>query len=120
MVKRKFLNVILKATRKTAIIIFIILKIIMTNETNKKNFLNCFVREIETQYWAIFNIEINVHDLKRFPINDIGYAKLTMMKKKEKDQYWCTHYIVENNYVKKDYPKQDYQKEEVKVDELPF
>jgi len=64
------------------------------------NFLKANVRRFETtggKEW--FNIDINVEDLKRFPVNEYWQAKLTMRPRKEPWKYGETHFLVENDFV---------------------
>jgi hypothetical protein len=45
----------------------------------------------------MFNVSVNVAELQKFA-NEKWYAKLTMQKKKEPDQYGNTHSVMENTW----------------------
>lgn len=66
----------------------------------KSNFLKATVREFTTKNGKKgWNIDINVQDLQRFPIDRYGYAKLTMRPRNETGKYGDTHFLVENDFV---------------------
>lgn len=70
------------------------------------NFLKADVREFTTRTGKIgYNIDVNVKDLERFPLNQYWQARLTMRPRNEKWKYGETHFIVENDF------KSDWQSE---------
>lgn len=56
-------------------------------------------KAIQTQYGKILNISLKLSDMQAI-VNDKWYCSMTVMKKKEVDQWWNTHYVVENTYKK--------------------
>lgn len=64
-----------------------------------KNYIRGFYKEINTQWWPIFNLNINVEDLQKLPVDDFGNVRTTLIKRREVGQFWDTHALIENNYV---------------------
>lgn len=88
-----------------------------------KNFIWWSIKKANTQFWELINMSVKLDDLASCNINDKGYISLTLAMKKEPDQYWNTHYLVENNWKPK---KEDSQKQQVKqedeisIEDIPF
>lgn len=72
-----------------------------------KNYIKSYIKEIETQYWKIYSIDVNIEELKKLPVDEKWNVRLTMMKRKELWKYWDTHYLVENIYKKWDKKEKD-------------
>lgn len=65
-----------------------------------KNFIKGNWKEITFENWgSILNLNLRFEDLEKLP-REKGYIRLTVWKRKEKDEYWNTHYIYENDYKK--------------------
>lgn len=62
----------------------------------KKNYVGSG-KAISNQYWEMLNISVNVAELQKFA-NEKWYAKLTITKRKEADQWGNTHSVVENTW----------------------
>lgn len=84
----------------------------------EKRFVESFCKEVETQYGSLFNIDIKKEDFDSLPVNDAGFVKLTLLRRKEVWQYWQTHYLVLNDY-KKD-KESDWARPAPADDDLPF
>ena len=83
--------------------------------TNKR-YIKGSWRTIKAKFGDIINISLNLEDLKTLNQTK-GYIKLSIMKRKEPDQYWNDLYIVENDYK----PKEKKDKLDSTNDEvLPF
>jgi ubiquinone biosynthesis protein Coq4 len=86
-----------------------------------KKFIKGFIKEIQTQYWNLFNISLNLEQLKELPVDKYGNIKLTMMKRKEVWQYNDTHYMIENNYQWWWQQQEQQSKDEEEMEsDLPF
>lgn len=64
---------------------------------NAKNYVKGNGKRINTQYGEIINISLNLEDLQRLKQNK-GYVKLTIVDRKEPDQYGNNLSIFENEY----------------------
>lgn len=74
------------------------------SETPKKEmvFLQATAREIQSTYGPFFAISINKADFNNLPTDSSWYVKITMNAfKNGRNEYWNTHYLTLNNYVKK-------------------
>ena len=86
---------------------------------SEKRFVTSSCREIEGQFWSFFNINISKEDFMKLPTDWSWFVKLTLSKKKEKDQWGNTHYLVLNTYEKKE--KSDVREVlSSQDDDLPF
>jgi len=64
--------------------------------TNKKKYIKWIVREVATSDWRkILNLSINVLQLSGIK-NDQGYANIAIYQLKQPDDFWNTHFIVDN------------------------
>ena len=63
---------------------------------DKKNYVGSG-KAIQNNYGEMLNISVNVAELAKFQ-NEKWYAKLTITKRKEPDQYGNTHSVVENTW----------------------
>ena len=54
-----------------------------------------------TQYGEIINISLKLEDMQAI-VNDKGYVGMSIMAKKETDQWGNTHYALENSYKPKE------------------
>ena len=66
---------------------------------SEKKYIGWSSKAIQTQYGEILNLSLKLSDMQAI-VNEKGYVSMTVMKKKELDQYGNTHYVVENNYKK--------------------
>ena len=70
------------------------------SEQKPSNFIKATVREFITSNGKTgWNIDINIADLQRLPVDRYWYVKTTMRQRKEKWKYWDTHFLVENDFV---------------------
>ena len=70
------------------------------SEQKSSNFIKATVKEFTTSNWKNgWNIDINIQDLQRLPVDRYGYVKMTMRPRKEKWKYWDTHFLVENDFI---------------------
>ena len=65
-------------------------------EKQKKNYVGNW-KEIINQYGSMLNISLNVDKLNAIK-NEKGYARVTITKNREPDQYGNTHSVVENTW----------------------
>lgn len=63
----------------------------------EKNYIKWSAKAFKTQYWEIINLSLNLAQLNALNNNN-WYIRLSVLKKKETDQWGNTHYIVENTY----------------------
>lgn len=66
---------------------------------SEKKYIGGSAKAVSTQYWEMLNISLKLSDMQAI-VNEKGYVSMTVMKKKETDQWWNTHYVVENSYKK--------------------
>lgn len=65
---------------------------------SEKKYIGWSAKAVDTKFGQILNLSIKVSDLQP---NEKGYAAISVMQKKEPDQYGNTHYMVENDYKPK-------------------
>jgi len=69
-------------------------------EQKPSNFIKATVKEFTTKNWKTgWNIDINIADLQRLPIDRYWYVKLTMRPRLNIWKYWDTHFLVENDFI---------------------
>ena len=66
----------------------------------KKNYVWNW-KEVINQYGSIINAYLNVDKLALIK-NEKGYARVTITKNREPDQYWNTHSVIENTWKPKE------------------
>lgn len=66
---------------------------------SEKKYIGGSCKAVPTQYGEMLNLSLKLSDMQAI-VNEKGYVNMTVMKKKETDQYGNTHYVVENNYKK--------------------
>lgn len=66
---------------------------------SEKKYIWGSAKAVPTQYGEMMNLSLKLSDMQSI-VNDKGYVNMTVIKKKETDQYGNTHYVVENNYKK--------------------
>lgn len=87
----------------------------------ESNFIKASAREFTTQSWKTgFNIDINIADLERLPVDRHWYVKLTMRARKEKWKYGDTHFLVENDFVPEKQREIEDTPQNNSTDDLPF
>lgn len=94
------------------------------SEQKQSRFLKAKCKEFTTSSGRTGrNININKLDFNNFPTNDYWEVQLTMRPRKEKSEYWETHFIVENDFVKWEKKQTDNSAipdNWVRTDSLPF
>lgn len=86
-----------------------------------KNFVKSNIREkVFADWWTLRNIEINVEDLKRLPVNEHWFVRLTMQKRKDVWKYGETHYLYENTYNSQWVSSSNQVSKVDSTDDLPF
>lgn len=63
----------------------------------EKKYIWGSAKAVTTQYGEMMNLSLKLSDMQAI-VNGKGYVSMTVMKKKETDQYGNTHYVVENSY----------------------
>jgi len=86
----------------------------------EKHYIKALCKEIEIKFWSMINISLKPDALKDCKVDAKGYVKLTIMKRKEKGEYWDTHYIVENDYKKENKEEEHKIQEDYTNWDLPF
>lgn len=90
---------------------------------SEKNYIKWSAKAVPTQFWEIINLSLNLDELNKLPNNN-GYIRLSVMKKRETDQWGNTHYVVENTYQRDDSNTWSAQQQPAKSndvdEELPF
>ena len=70
-----------------------------TTEKKKKNYVKGSAKEVKfSNGGSIIHVDILVEDLKRLPINDRGYVKLSLSKLPDPDKFGNTHTLYENDW----------------------
>lgn len=70
-----------------------------TTEKKKKNYVKGSAKEvIFANGGSLVHIDILIEDLKRLPVNERGYVKLTLSKLPEADRFGNTHTLYENDF----------------------
>lgn len=75
-------------------------------------FVKGSAKKIQTQYWDLINLSINVEDFNSLP-QEKGYVRLTIADRKSPDNYGNNMTIKLNDYVAA-------TKKEEKEESLPF
>ncbi len=91
---------------------------------NDKHYISGSIKEIESNGGKFYSMSLKLDDLASCEVNDKWYIRLNMSKRKEVDQYWNSHYLVENDWKptwNNNQSKQEIKKEdEISVEDIPF
>ena len=63
----------------------------------EKKYIKGSAKAVETKYGEIINLSLNLDELNSCQ-SESWYIRLSIMKRKEADQWGNTHYIVENTF----------------------
>jgi hypothetical protein len=77
-------------------------------------------KAITTKYGTMYNISLKLEDLKKLPVNEKGYIRLTLAELKNADKYGNTHTCFENDYVDSGTKPQTTNANEDITSDLPF
>lgn len=99
--------------------IYLIIKIIKMTE-NKKKFIRWFAKEIKFENWgSVIGLTLNLDQLNALPVDNYGNIKIDVCQKREPDQWWNTHYVIENTYWQNKGSKDRFTDND-NSEELPF
>ena len=93
-------------------------------EKQKKNYVGNW-KEIINQYGSMLNISLNVDKLNAIK-NEKGYARVTITKNREPDQYGNTHSVVENTWkpqvkgISQSEAQSVFKDSNISIDQVPF
>lgn len=69
--------------------------------SEQKNYIWGSAREVETRFGPILNISLKLEDLQKI-VDEKGYCKISVTRRKEKGRYGETHTVIENTYKPKE------------------
>lgn len=80
----------------------------------EKNYIKGSAKAVATQYGEIINLSLNIDELNA--VAKKWYVAVSVMQRRETDQYGNTHYVIENTYNKPEIKKEEIEED----DNLPF
>jgi len=90
-------------------------------QENKKNYIASYIKEyVSENGWSILNCSFKLSDLQEI-VNEDGWCKVKVAKRKEESEKGATHYSYEDDYQKDTFvPKANAKKPKDDSDDLPF
>jgi len=77
-------------------------------------------KAITTKYGVMYNLGLRIEDLKKLPVSEKGYIRITLAELKNVDKNGNTHTCFENDYVDSGNKPQITNANEDVSQDLPF